>query len=555
MAKIDRKKANIFASGAETTAFTEFGTNITTKNIEAIQNTDVFNNQGWKGAVRINNGIEYAPTLQDFNSLHYVHSYFNGYLLQQGIAEWYATETYYIGSIAKYNNILYISITDANTNNIPDSDISGTNWKIYDLKNKIYQDIGLANVYVINQNNLYYKLPLKDKMEYWFIPLHTNTGSSTLTIDGHPPLDIKRINNTDLQDRDITQNYLCKVYYDLTFNCFILNHDSILNSNKLIANTIESPSLYNANILDNGNCYINQRAAIFTVINNTYGFTVDRWACKVSATTSASGTIAQIDSAIKNNGKAIKFTTITTTGATGTSNIRQRICGQDAVLYKNQYLSFQALIKHDIGVSIPFTVYIRKATVYNDFTTTTEISNSGAINITTETITTLKYENFNVGDCSNGLEIEIIANHGSITNKNIEITNLKLEQGNKITNFRDDSYINNLNKCLSYYQEISFTFDMKARDGNSAGQGFGYVLNIPFFYPVFFIKTPSIISYTHSITIFTGTAPGYIATTSISTPTSTTKQLNMNFQPVNNNVNFSTYGGNCAFSGKISAEL
>lgn len=68
---------------------------------------------GWGGATVLNQ----APALQDMNAAFYVHSYNLAYLLQQGVAEYSATQTYYTGSLCLSNSIIYVSVVDSNTGN------------------------------------------------------------------------------------------------------------------------------------------------------------------------------------------------------------------------------------------------------------------------------------------------------------------------------------------------------------------------------------------------------------------------------------------------------
>ena len=58
-----------------------------------------------------------SPAKEDFNSLFYLAFRQLAYLFEQGIAEWDATTTYYIGSIVNVAGVLYTSITDTNLNN------------------------------------------------------------------------------------------------------------------------------------------------------------------------------------------------------------------------------------------------------------------------------------------------------------------------------------------------------------------------------------------------------------------------------------------------------
>jgi hypothetical protein len=79
---------------------------------------------GWGGAVVGSN----QPSIQDFNGFCYVISRQVAYILQQGVAEWDATTTYYTGSMVNVNGVLYVSLLD---NNIGNSVTNPTWWRNY----------------------------------------------------------------------------------------------------------------------------------------------------------------------------------------------------------------------------------------------------------------------------------------------------------------------------------------------------------------------------------------------------------------------------------------
>jgi len=57
-----------------------------------------------------------------------------------------------------------------------------------------------------------------------------------------------------------------------------------------------------------------------------------------------------------------------------------------------------------------------------------------------------------MGDCSNGIELELKAEVGAITNKNLDITEWKLEPGSVSTAFRPRLYDEELTLCLPYFE-------------------------------------------------------------------------------------------------------
>jgi hypothetical protein len=98
---------------------------------DVIQALPAFTN-GWTGAVTAIAGGTTQPNLEDVNALHYLTSYFQNYMFQEGISEWDSGTTYYQGSFVKSTDglgTLYVSVTDGNVNNNPATDAS--NWIPY----------------------------------------------------------------------------------------------------------------------------------------------------------------------------------------------------------------------------------------------------------------------------------------------------------------------------------------------------------------------------------------------------------------------------------------
>ena len=118
MAKLTRFTQQVFGSTAAAGRMSEFGSlangspatysgsTITPAIVQTLSNYL----QGWDGAVIGGN----SPALQDMNALQYLFSYQLGYLLQQGIAEYDPTTTYYTNSFVSFNGVVYVSLRDNN---------------------------------------------------------------------------------------------------------------------------------------------------------------------------------------------------------------------------------------------------------------------------------------------------------------------------------------------------------------------------------------------------------------------------------------------------------
>lgn len=119
MAKILRKAAKIFGASAGINQIGEFGslalgTPTTTTDPDVIQSGGLSTwTQGWFNAIVGAN----APAIEDMNAFCYVAAYQIAYIMQEGVAEWNTTTTYYIGSIVNSAGKLFYSLTDTNLNN------------------------------------------------------------------------------------------------------------------------------------------------------------------------------------------------------------------------------------------------------------------------------------------------------------------------------------------------------------------------------------------------------------------------------------------------------
>lgn len=133
--KLTRKKQLIFAKdtpdvrGDGTTVFglAASGNIQFSKDVDALQSNSW--QQGLAASTIEKTGGSGVPLLEDFNTIFYTLTRNLAYLYQQGLAEWDANQTYFIGNIAAKNGIIYVSLTDNNTNHDPANDT--TNWKDY----------------------------------------------------------------------------------------------------------------------------------------------------------------------------------------------------------------------------------------------------------------------------------------------------------------------------------------------------------------------------------------------------------------------------------------
>lgn len=213
------------------------------------------------------------------------------------------------------------------------------------------------------------------------------------------------------------------------------------------------------NAIINGSCRVAQRTAPNLSTASQYG-AVDRFRCHATGTAVSAGTINQTTS--PNNsltGHALKLAGVTVTG-TGILFIRYRMESKDAIRFKNGLGSFGVKVYHDVGSAVNYTVYIRKANAANDFSAVTDIANSGAISVPNATPTTVKFENINsgnLGDVSNGIEIEIQVACGAVTTKNFEFAEFTFHNTSKVLPFIGyKSYEEEFAACQRYYETGRF---------------------------------------------------------------------------------------------------
>lgn len=143
MAKITRVFQKLFGSTSGVQEVGQFGSlangsPVYTTDPAVIQGLVEFTD-GWAAAV-LGDG---NPCIQDMNALFLVAFYQLAYLLQQGVPEWNAATTYYIGSIAQDGNgTMFISTADNNLNNALDAG----NWFPIGTVGPLNQTIGSQSI-------------------------------------------------------------------------------------------------------------------------------------------------------------------------------------------------------------------------------------------------------------------------------------------------------------------------------------------------------------------------------------------------------------------------
>lgn len=259
----------------------------------------------------------------------------------------------------------------------------------------------------------------------------------------------------------------------------------------------------------NGTGIVQQRAD-YALVKDAYDFGPDRFAGMATGTLVSAGDLTQTDAAnVGVTGFAHKFNQVTLTG-TGVLFHRTRIESKDAKNFKNLKASLGCKVYHTAGLAIDYTLTVRKADVEDDFSATTEISNDGGTSVDSATATSLAFEDITMGDCSNGIEIELKIECGAITLKDFEQTEYQLEPGTVVTPFKPTRFDEILAKCQRYFGK---TYDQGVDPGAVADAGHyrNYVtgLNSAVHATRLLIKTPVEMRSTPTVVLYspvTGTA-------------------------------------------------
>ena len=188
MAKLQRKSAKLFAENASAGVggVAQFGSLAAgdanySKDPDIIQALTAYKN-GWSSAVVGNK----SPAIEDRNALDYLLSYQQAYIMQHGIPEWIATETYYTGSFASVGSALYVSKTDNNIGNNPSTDSTETNWIAFPTPQQLSDGLALK----VNKagdtmtGNLYQKIGGTDYRVLTTKDIRTFTNVNELIVQG-----------------------------------------------------------------------------------------------------------------------------------------------------------------------------------------------------------------------------------------------------------------------------------------------------------------------------------------------------------------------------------
>jgi hypothetical protein len=185
------------------------------------------------------------------------------------------------------------------------------------------------------------------------------------------------------------------------------------------------PGLINAII--NGGCMVSHRGQKSLSNSWQYG-PVDLLAVAAEGTVSA-GDIKHVSGvySLSQTGRAC-FVENATIGSGGAILFRHRIEAKNAWAFYNKPARFTARTYHDLGPSVDYIITIRTPTSADNFASLTDIE-SDTLTIGEDDNTDLVFPIPDMGDCRNGIEIEIKIDCGAITTKDFYIADLQLSIG------------------------------------------------------------------------------------------------------------------------------
>ena len=159
---------------------------------------------------------------------------------------------------------------------------------------------------------------------------------------------------------------------------------------------------------------------------------------KVDANVTA-GTLTQGTSTDYASGHYAHFSGVSTSGS---ANVvaQFRIGSDDAARFVDNPLSFQCVVYQDTGGAINYTITVKKCDAADNFSSLTTIGTDSAQSVSDATDTAATFSVADMGDCSNGIAIEVSAAVGTITTKNFRITSAQAEPSATTTAFSELPY-------------------------------------------------------------------------------------------------------------------
>ena len=242
-------------------------------------------------------------------------------------------------------------------------------------------------------------------------------------------------------------------------------------------NTILVPG---RNLITNGGCVVAQRATETLTSAYKYG-SVDRFKAKIDSASVTGGTVIQDTAAsCGTTGYAIKLNNVSA-AATCLAYVTTHIESRDAKKLKNKYASFQCRVRHDVtGENLYYGIKVWRANATDNFAAVTSIADSSGQNVPDGTDTLVKFENINMGDCSNGIRIEVHCSRTfaqAFATNNFHFTEFQLESGAVCTDFEHLPMATDMERCQRYFWK---TFQATQAPVQALGASAGCIAATPY---------------------------------------------------------------------------
>lgn len=208
-----------------------------------------------------------------------------------------------------------------------------------------------------------------------------------------------------------------------------------------------------SNVFVDGECQVAQGTPAPLALFPRFG-SVDMWSAWASGGAITAGTITQ---SLAVAGTSTQFAAaiagLTLTGA-GQVSYRQRIESKLARELVNQSASFSCLVRHGNPAAVPVVVVVRVATAVDNFGVVTTIYTSAAQNAApAAAITPIKVPNIPMGNCANGIEVEIQLQVGACAGSFTQLADAQLVLGALVPVFLPTPFDVALSRVQRHFQK------------------------------------------------------------------------------------------------------
>lgn len=153
----------------------------------------------------------------------------------------------------------------------------------------------------------------------------------------------------------------------------------------------------------------------------------------VKSTNVTAGTITRGTSTGLTAGYYVHASGVSNNNSAATVVAQFRVDPGDAGQFVNTSGVFSCQVYHDVGSAVDYTITVKKADAEDDYSSLTTISTSGTTSVNSGTWTGLEFSVSAMGDCRNGVVIEVSAACGVQTTKNYYFGMPQFETGTSAT--------------------------------------------------------------------------------------------------------------------------